>query len=261
MMQPLRRIKKTRIGHFSLWQWLLLAFFIGWSPQSMMAQENVLTVGLQFKPMVPMKFMGNTPEPQTVENFTTAIQPQFGMAMGMIIRKGFTKMWSLESGINFVQRNYQLQIEHPQMPGEQSMNYRFISYDIPIQGMVYVKLGKQLYMNASGGFSFNFYPSNIESFANTRKDTLVFDFYQKTTRTGWLQFALLANYGFEWRTKTHGYFYLGASYQRPFNDIATTRFEAQLNRNPARINQSIQGNYLTLDVRYFFHEKPQRKLP
>jgi len=168
-------------------------------------------------------------------------------------------MWSFETGINFVQRNFSLTIHHPRLQESMVMNYRFIGYEIPIQGMVYVKLGNHLYMNASGGLSFDMYPSNVESFDNSRVDTVAFDFYQKTVRNGWLQFALLANYGFEWRTKSKGHYYLGVSYHRPFKDIGATFTIAEIDRDPARMEHFIKGDYLTLDLRYFFHEKPERK--
>jgi len=226
---------------------------------NMLAQENVTTFGIQFKPMLPLKFIGGEEEILREESFEATLSPQFGMNFGMVVRKGITKMWSFETGINLVQRNYSLNITHPDMPEDKSMNYRFICYEIPLQAMAYVKLGDQLYMNASGGFSFDMYPSNVESFASSRKDTTVFDYYQKTVRNGWLQYALLANYGFEWRTKKNGYYYFGVSYHRPFRLIGVTFLEAEKNDDPARLNFSLKGDYLTLDLRYFFHEKPDRK--
>lgn len=216
-------------------------------------------MGLQFKPMVPMKFIAENPEPQSEDQFQSQITPRFGMNLGMVIRRGINKMWSFETGINFVQRNFSMDITHPEMPETKTMNYRFISYEIPLQGMVYVKLGDQLYMNASGGMAFNFYPSNLEGFANARQDTMRFDFYQRTVRNGWVQFALLANYGFEWRTKSKGFYYLGVSYNRPFREIGATVLTAEFNKDPARMEHFLKGDYLTLDLRYFFHEKPERR--
>lgn len=234
-----------------------LAFLLIGLPESY-AQENVITVGLQVRPMIPFRFIGTAPEMQESEGFESTLYPKFGMNMGMVIRKGLSPMWSIETGINFVQRNYSMDISHPQMRENIEMNYRFISYEIPVQGLVYVKLGDQLFMNASGGLSFDFYPSNVESFANTRRDTLSFDFHQKTVRNGWLQFGLIANYGFEWRTKSKGYYYLGVSYKRPFRIIGASFLTAELNRDPAEMEHFIKGEYLTLDLRYFFNEKPKR---
>jgi len=238
---------------------MVIIFFL-MSHFAAVAQENVTTFGIQFKPMLPLKFIGGEQEMVESENFNAILSPRFGMNFGMVVRKGITKMWSFETGINLVQRNYSLNINHPDMPEDKTMNYRFICYEIPLQGMAYVKLGEQLYMNASGGFSFDMYPSNVEGFATARQDTNVFDYYQKTVRNGWLQYALLANYGFEWRTKRNGYFYLGVSYHRPFRLIGITFLEAKKNDDPAKLDFALKGDYLTIDLRYFFNEKPERKI-
>jgi len=116
-------------------------------------------------------------------------------------------------------------------------------------------------MNASGGFGFNLYPSNTES--NSYNAEFDANFNQVSYRTGkinWIKFSLLANYGFEYRTKKDGYFYLGASFDRPFNDILYT--EALIERSNGdkdAVEALFSGAYITIDFRYFFHESPERK--
>lgn len=226
---------------------------------SLRSQENVTTLGVQFKPMVPSKFFGTGAASGQNEQLTVINDPEFGMNLGMVVRRGLTRNWSFETGITFVQRNYKLTFFHPQLTEEVEINYRFIGYEIPIQGMIYVRLGDKLYMNASGGMSLDLYPTDVEGFADTRRDTLRFDFYQQTFRHSWLQAALLANYGFEYRTKDKGYFYFGASFHRPFSEIATTLARMELNTYPTRVIYQLNGSYLTFDFRYFFHEDPERK--
>jgi hypothetical protein len=179
--------------------------------------------------------------------------------MGMVIRRGLNKNWSFETGINLVQRNYTLTFDHPILEEKQELDFRFIGYEIPLQGMIYVRLGDHLYMNASGGVSIDLYPTDVQSQVSSRRDTLRFDFFQRTFKNSWVQVALLANYGFEYRTKEDGYFYFGASFHRPFADIAQTAVQFDINTNPTRINYALSGSYLTLDFRYFFHEDPDRK--
>ena len=234
---------------------LFFFFIIG----SLCAQENVTTIGIQFKPTVPSRFFGTGAESAENNQLTVINDPEFGMNLGMVVRRGITKNWSFETGITFIQRNYKLSFFHPDLFEDVSINYRFIGYEIPLQGMVYVRLGENLYMNASGGMSLDIYPTDIEGFADTRRDTLRFDFYQQTFRRNWLQVALLVNYGFEYRTKDKGYFYFGASFHRPFSEIATTQARMELNTFPTRVSYQINGSYLTFDFRYFFHEDPERK--
>ena len=225
------------------------------------SQQNTTVFGIHLKPMVPNKFFGAGPQVNTEEGLQATFAPKFGLNFGMVVRKGFGKMWSFETGINIVQRNYDVDFSHPALLHDKSMSFRYICYEIPLQAMVFVKLGEHLYMNASGGVSLDMYPSNVESSTSDRNDTIVFDFYQKTYRNGWLQFALLANYGFEWRTKDKGYFYIGASYHRPFREIGFTRVTFVQDTDPTRLEFYLKGNYLTADLRYFFHEKAERKKP
>lgn len=224
-------------------------------------QINVTTLGVQLKPMVPSKFFGSGNEDVIEEDLSISTQPKLGWNFGMVVRRGLTNMWSLETGICLVQRNFTMAFDYPGLNKKQELSFRYICYEIPLQGIIFVKLSDQLYMNASAGVSIDIYPSNVESSTSVKVDSINYDFYQKTWRTKWIQVALLANYGFEWRTKESGYFYFGASYHRPFSQIGLTRVVLERNTEPTRVSVILRGNYLTADLRYFFNEKPERKKP
>jgi hypothetical protein len=226
---------------------------------SVSAQERVTTLGVQFKPMVPSKFFGTAGQEITNGEFTAQVDPRFGHNFGMVVRHGLTKVWSFETGISLVQRNFRMNWSVPGLDAQSSVNYRFVSYEIPVQALVYVRLGKQLWMNASGGMCIDMYPSDIASATSSRRDTVVYDFVQDTFRRRWIQISVLANYGFEWRSKESGFFYIGASFHRPFQEIAYTRTSVTINSNPSSAVLEMNGSYLTLDLRYFFHEDPERR--
>jgi hypothetical protein len=237
----------------------LLAAFFACSICSSTAQLNVTTFGIQLKPMIPSKYFGTGTENAEAEDLNVNFEPNLGLNFGMVVRKGFSRNWSIESGICMVQRNFTLHYDHPILSEQKQLRFRYIGYEIPIQAMVFVKLSDNIFMNASGGLSLDLYPSNVESFDFEYRDTLRFDFYQKTYKNGWIQPALLANYGFEWRTPSKGYFYIGASYHRPFQHIGTTLVEFKLDDDPTKVFVLLGGNYLTADFRYFFHEKPEKR--
>jgi hypothetical protein len=70
---------------------------------------------------------------------------------------------------------------------------------------------------------------------------------------------VVGNVGVEYRSERSGYFYLGATYHRPFNEMATadlTWYDAIF--FPTTLRTALDGSYLTLDVRYFFHEAPDK---
>lgn len=238
--------------------WLILLCLMLISP-SVATAQSLTKFGIQLKPMIASKFLDAGSENVTNGEYEVSVTPLLGYNFGMVVRRDFGKMWSLETGISTVQRNYRIKYFHPAFEEHPELTFRFIGYEIPIQGLVYVRLGKQFWMNASGGASLDLYPSEVESYTDIRKDTLVLDISQMTYRTNWLQFAVLANVGFEYRTKESGGFYLGASFHRPFKEIGTTITNAQLNGNPSPLAFQLNGTYLTVDLRYFFHENPNRK--
>ncbi len=177
-----------------------------------------------------------------------------GFAGGMVIRRGFSDLLSLEAGINYVKRKYSLKIQDRDL--EINSSYRIIGYEIPVSLLVYIQLGEQLYMNVSMGPSLDMFASSVQNFDS--------NFNQVSFRNHVMQAAVLANLGWEWRTEKSGYFYIGASYHRPFQYIYLSEIEYYIpNKLPTEPNayseSELLGNYLTLDFRYFFHEDPETK--
>lgn len=226
----------------------------------MIGQKNVTTFGIQFKPIVPSKFF-NSGEEQVVQDYLTVnYKPRIGFNFGMVMRQGFTDVISLEAGINMVRRNYDLTARDTDLGMDLKLNFAFVGYEVPVLGLIYVKLGERLWMNGAGGVSFDFYPTSVFNLVSDVQDTIFFDFEQFTSRRHWMQVALLANYGFEYRTKTKGYWYLGISYHRPFDDVATTRATLIRDNIPLSVYNNLSGSYLTIDLRYFFHEKVEKTM-
>ena len=217
------------------------------------AQERVTTVGIQLKPILGSSIINTGPQNQEVENINYTITPRRGYAFGMVIRKGFTKQISLETGINYTRKSFDLRITDDLSNLEIDDQFSYVIYEIPVTGLIYIQLGRQLFLNTSFGLAADFFPSDWDS-GNSQ-------YYHRSFRTYWVLPSLLANVGFECRTEKDGYFYLGFSYKRPFTNITTTKIGI-VDDNQQIIKQSsfdILGNYLTIDLRYFFHENPERK--
>src|ERR1039458_5161463 len=78
---------------------------------SVFSQENIYTVGFQIKPMLISSFF-NTGKGEVIQrNADFSILQRSGFCAGMLIRRGFTKRFSMEFGINYVKRNYELTIK------------------------------------------------------------------------------------------------------------------------------------------------------
>lgn len=233
------------------------AFFLFFAFASVFAQKNVTTFGVQIKPVIPLSFIGASEETIIDNNTSFTLTPRSGYSFGMVARHGFTKMLSIESGINFTTRKFDITIQDGNFSGQTDI--KFVTYDIPLVALLYIQLGEQMYMNAAFGASIDFLPSDWESSGTY--------FRHASFRKEWIIPSMLANIGFEYRTIDKGYFYLGASYHRPFRDFTTTNVayynEANnvnnINGFDALASFNLDGSYLTLDLRYFFHEDPIRK--
>jgi hypothetical protein len=214
------------------------------------AQERTVTVGLQAKPIFPVKFLKTSEQTVSQNGVDFTITPKLGYSGGMVIRWGFTNTVSLETGINYVKRNYDLDFKTDTFHG--NSDFGVVNYQIPLNALVFIRLTNRLYMNASAGLSLDMFVSDIHTFSSY--------FNNYSQRNGVFQSGVLANLGWEYRTVKSGYFYIGASFQRPFTQI----YNSSLTYEPSKANNEkvvmkLNGSYLTFDVRYFFNPLPINK--
>lgn len=174
-----------------------------------------------------------------------------GFAFGMIVRAGITKSISVETGINQITRRFDVSVANDTAGYQAHDQLRFIGYEMPVMGMVYIRLGEHSWMNNALGFSADLYPSDAE---RAQEYSRVY-----MARKAWVKMGLVANIGVEYRTLKSGWFYLGATYHRPFGDIAQAELTwyDRLNFGTTMI-AGIPGSYLTVDLRYFFHNDPAK---
>jgi len=215
-------------------------------------------MGVQIKPMIASHYFKTGPQTISNDTLTTVFQNKLGWNAGVVLRKQLSEMWSFETGINWIQRNYNLNFYSKRFKAENSLNYQFIGYEIPFQALIYVRLGTKWWINASAGLSANFYPSNVQKSGSMVQDTTFIDYEAKTYRYNWNQWSVISNLGFEYRTKETGNFYLGFSYNRPFAVIGYTSFSVTNRGAGDKLTIPLQGTYLTVDLRYFL---PESKYP
>ncbi len=219
---------------------------------SSFTQSNIVTVGFQYKPIIPSGFFGAGEFKGSEEFLDFTVTPTLGYNYGMVIRRGITDRLSLESGISYIRRNYELEIIDNDSNFTSKSDFGMVGYEIPVQGLLYVRLGENMYMNNAFGMSFDFYASDIETFPEY--------FRNNTFRHDWFRLALTANVGFEYRTEKSGFFYLGGSFHQPLQDIATSLVRAYKGVGaPVGATTDLTGTYLTIDLRYFFHEDPEKR--
>ncbi len=229
------------VKQFSLVIFILL---IGGSWAS--AQQNILTAGVQFKPIFPSAMLGTGPQELVMDGVNFKIDPRAGFAAGMVVRRGITPRLSFETGINYVRRKYDLTISDSAFTGDS--DFRIVGYEIPAMGLVFIQLAQQLHMTTGLGVSLDIFPSDIFT-----SDTY---FRHLAVKRNWLLPGLQANLGYEWRTEKKGFFYLGGSYHQPFSSIFGSSIKYNQFDRKTEAKANLKGNYLTVDLRYFFHEEP-----
>ena len=225
----------------------VVIFFI--LPAQLFAQQNIITVGIQYKPVFTVDFLNTKAETvsQNAVNFSIGLNS--GFAAGMVIRRGITDRYSIEGGINYVKRTYEMKVSEGNV--SERSQFRIIGYEIPLSGLVYIQLSEKFYMNASLGIAADMFASDV-----TTAGTFV---KMYSLRKSVINAGVIANLGWEFRTDKSGYFYLGASYHNPFSDIYRTRMEYDNNATHEAVEVPLSGTYFTLDVRYFFPEEPIKK--
>ena len=227
---------------------IIALFLIGLS--SINAQTKT-TFGLQYKPILPIKALNVTELNISEEGMNVTLSPLLGLNFGAVIRWELLDKLSLETGLNYNKRNFKMEamLEDTNISG--SLDYSIITYEVPIQALFYVRLSKQWYMNVASGFSINFRASNVAKLSEDE------NFYQ-TTYVKTINLAYVANIGVEYRTKESGAFYLGASLTNPFRPLGEIHAKSQVENYSKEVVGNVSGNYISIDLRYFFHDKKKK---
>jgi hypothetical protein len=206
--------------------------------------------GIQYRPIIPINAFGAGPLAleDTMGVHNSLVSPEFGFSAGGVIRVGFSERFAIETGIHMVRRNYKTEYFVPDSSLFAETTIRNISYDIPVNFLIYVKVNNWLYINASFGNSFLFFPSNTA----TQTNTLPHNFRTESLMFRWIRMALNANAGVEFRTEKDGFFYIGASFHRPYNNLYAFRTTYQYKNDPVRAGGAMNGTFFSLDLKYFF---------
>ena len=212
--------------------------------------------GLKVSPIFPTAFIGEktlslSQENDQVIRMNTTITQKIGYSFGGTVRAGLTKFISLETGINYNQRSFDIEMDLPDSSINATNDISFVSYDVPINALFYIKLAEEWYINASLGVAFTFSPSDIGILTSPKKKHIFRHAGLVEKKVG---AELNANLGFEFRTRKDGFFYIGGSARVPFKPLF--EFYMQYNYTSSAVQQivhaPIDGSYLSLDFKYFF---------
>ena len=217
------------------------------------SQNSKTIFGLQYKPIIPTAYFNDSDLSKSSGSYIFNLNPKYSNSFGMVIRKQINKTFSLESGLNYTQRNFKLSVTNNSINLEDFTAFGMRSYEFPIQLLTYVRASENWYLNIAFGFSHNVLASDIKSYGFK-----VEKFFQNTYRKSGGYSALLANLGMEYRTENKGCYYFGTSLHRPWKAISRIYPEYDNNINIFNDDREffldMLGNFVTIDFRYFFTE-------
>ena len=217
-------------------------------------QNSKTTFGLQYKPIIPSSYFNAAEIITSSESYIFNLKPKYSNSFGMVIRNQMNKTFSLESGLNFIQRNFKLSVTNDAIDLVDFTDFSMRSYEFPIQLLTYIRASENWYLNIAFGISHNVLASDVKSYGEEKEKF----FFQNTYRRSGGYSAILANLGVEYRTDSKGYYYFGTSLHRPWKVIGRIypEYDDKINifNNDREFYFNMAGNFVTIDFRYFFTE-------
>ncbi len=210
--------------------------------------------GFQIRPIFGSSLVGQNKVNYTNGNFESLLMLKNGVSYGANVRAGFTKLLALETGINYTKRNFQVNYQYPDSNINETVNFSFVNFDIPLNLLTYIQLSEKYFMNASLGAQIRFNPSS----AGVNSNPFGKNEFNHTGFPNYVNIDFNANLGFELRTKDKGFFYLGGSVCIPLQKVFEfyASYAPKSSTQITRASGSYKGSYLALDLKYFF---PYRK--
>lgn len=206
--------------------------------------------GFQVKPLFPTKFIGESSTTLLNQGFQVKISQQVGYSFGGVVRIALTDLIGIETGLNFFQRYYKLNMFLVDSNITASDNFGFIQYDLPINALFNIKLSKKWFSNAAIGASICYKPSSIGSISHPVGKHEFFNIGLVDIKDK-VNFDLNGSVGFEFRTDKYGFFYLGgcARIQTApiFNLLSRYRYGTYEVDNYGPVG----GSFLAIELKYF----------
>jgi hypothetical protein len=229
----------------------ILFFYFAFNASS---QNSKTTFGIQYKPIIPAEYFNAADLSKSSASYNFSLNPKYSNSFGMVIRRQINKTFSIESGLNYTQRNFKLSITNSAINLSDFTTFGMRSYELPLQFLTYVRASENWHLNIAFGISHNVLASDIFSYGEEKN----YFYFQNTYRKNGGYSALLANLGMEYRTESKGHYYFGASLHKAWKAIG--RIYPEYDDKTDIFNEDKEfffdmlGNFVTIDFRYFFTE-------
>ncbi|MFA7274119.1 MAG: outer membrane beta-barrel protein [Crocinitomicaceae bacterium] len=205
---------------------------------------------LQLRGLIPNKFSEQKLNTVFNDTLTSSIYQKNGFSFGGIIRKRYTKSLGVETGLNLSKRYYDLTVSVPDSGLAFNKDFSFTTFELPVNGLVFIQLTNKFFANAGLGVSAIYKPSSVGVLFKEGKNafTLGGIAYRK------FNFNINAQLGFEFASEKSGTFYLGGSAHIPLTPLfAYVAHYSYANSDFASaVVYDQRSPFFTVDLRFYF---------
>ena len=96
------------------------------------AQNSKTRFGLQYKPIIPTEYFNSSHINVNSAYYNFDLIPKYSNSFGMVLRHKINKTFSIETGLNYTQRNYKLTIINTSIGVKDFTSFGMRSYEIPL---------------------------------------------------------------------------------------------------------------------------------
>jgi hypothetical protein len=154
----------------------ILFFYFAFNANS---QNSKTTFGIQYKPIIPAEYFNAADLSKSSASYNFSLNPKYSNSFGMVIRRQINKTFSVESGLNYTQRNFKLSITNSAINLSDFTAFGMRSYELPLQLLTYVRASENWYLNIAFGISHNVLASDIFSYGEEKNNFYFQNTYRK----------------------------------------------------------------------------------
>lgn len=224
------------------------------------AQDKKVSFGFVAEPIIPTKLFRITSDVRTMldtisrNEITFTSTPRYGYAFGAILKFDFPPHFSFETGINYLVRNYKMEVQEPDY--QISMDFNEDSYEIPLSAKYFLRLGNKLYLSNAVGLSIIMIPGSLQKkvVQGAENDPNHYRFEQHSFIVTTIVPAFKGGFGLNYRTEEKGQFYLETNYRlfSTFYDTRLLYFNAATRTDQMNIKIKSIGDYFGFSLKYTF---------
>lgn len=207
--------------------------------------------GIQVRGLFPNKFSEQKTNTIFNDTLRSSITQKNGFSFGGIIRRRYTDRLGVEIGLNLSKRYFDVSTGIPDSNQFFKKDFAFTNFELPLNGLVFIKLSDRVYSNAALGLSAIYKPSSVasEQFKEAKGEFSMAGIVENKFNVN-----INAQLGFEFVSDKNGSIYLGGSAHIPTGTFFY--FYSKYTYANSDVFSAVVYNqrspFFTVDLRFYF---------